>query len=156
MLLLFFFFLMIRRPPRSTLFPYTTLFRSADGGSATLPLLRRLYADGRHGRSGSDVVQEDGQLGQGASPPVQGQNVGLAPQPLKRNQREILFIRLLARRLDDYVHVLEKEVNIDFRRSMNKIVFDKTVTNDPETFAFVQLPEKEEEVVPECGKPISR
>src|SRR5476649_2962596 len=28
-LFLFFFFLMIRRPPRSTLFPYTTLFRSA-------------------------------------------------------------------------------------------------------------------------------
>src|SRR5574340_1417757 len=29
----FFFFLMIRRPPRSTLFPYTTLFRSVDRGS---------------------------------------------------------------------------------------------------------------------------
>src|SRR5256885_9733171 len=28
MLYFFFFFLMIRRPPRSTLFPYTTLFRS--------------------------------------------------------------------------------------------------------------------------------
>src|SRR3712207_8225015 len=28
MLHFFFFFLMIRRPPRSTLFPYTTLFRS--------------------------------------------------------------------------------------------------------------------------------
>src|SRR6266403_4465571 len=28
LLWLFFFFLMIRRPPRSTLFPYTTLFRS--------------------------------------------------------------------------------------------------------------------------------
>src|ERR1039458_10776288 len=28
----FFFFLMIRRPPRSTLFPYTTLFRSEVGG----------------------------------------------------------------------------------------------------------------------------
>src|SRR5437879_9893037 len=27
-LVLFFFFLMLRRPPRSTLFPYTTLFRS--------------------------------------------------------------------------------------------------------------------------------
>src|SRR2546426_9800761 len=26
----FFFFLMIRRPPRSTLFPYTTLFRSIE------------------------------------------------------------------------------------------------------------------------------
>src|SRR3712207_7324194 len=31
-MLLYFFFLMIRRPPRSTLFPYTTLFRSADDG----------------------------------------------------------------------------------------------------------------------------
>src|SRR2546430_9257958 len=30
---IFFFFLMIRRPPRSTLFPYTTLFRS-DGAGA--------------------------------------------------------------------------------------------------------------------------
>src|SRR5437870_13075688 len=29
-LVLFVFFLMLRRPPRSTLFPYTTLFRSAD------------------------------------------------------------------------------------------------------------------------------
>src|SRR3989441_13314542 len=35
---IFFFFLMIRRPPRSTLFPYTTLFRSvgADGPSPRL------------------------------------------------------------------------------------------------------------------------
>src|SRR2546425_3319923 len=30
----FFFFLMIRRPPRSTLFPYTTLFRSHAAGAA--------------------------------------------------------------------------------------------------------------------------
>src|SRR5947208_9845845 len=29
LLFCFFFFLMIRRPPRSTLFPYTTLFRSS-------------------------------------------------------------------------------------------------------------------------------
>src|SRR2546422_1507663 len=29
----FFFFLMIRRPPRSTLFPYTTLFRSSTSGA---------------------------------------------------------------------------------------------------------------------------
>src|SRR3712207_9137173 len=40
---LFFFFLMIRRPPRSTLFPYTTLFRSC-GRAEGLPwaALRRL------------------------------------------------------------------------------------------------------------------
>src|SRR6266498_5268778 len=38
--LFFFFFLMIRRPPRSTLFPYTTLFRSGApraGGSCRPP-----------------------------------------------------------------------------------------------------------------------
>src|ERR1043166_9815870 len=32
LLFFFFFFLMIRRPPRSTLFPYTTLFRSLPAG----------------------------------------------------------------------------------------------------------------------------
>src|SRR2546427_9889851 len=53
---LLFFFLMIRRPPRSTLFPYTTLFRSeqclhaprcekphdsSDHGAQYLPCIRR-------------------------------------------------------------------------------------------------------------------
>src|SRR2546429_4493431 len=33
--LIAFFFLMIRRPPRSTLFPYTTLFRSPLGGTSS-------------------------------------------------------------------------------------------------------------------------
>src|SRR3712207_7810385 len=37
------FFLMIRRPPRSTLFPYTTLFRS--GGDQVPQLLRPPAAD---------------------------------------------------------------------------------------------------------------
>ena len=37
--LLLFFFLMIRRPPRSTLFPYTTLFRS-QGKEAAAQFLR--------------------------------------------------------------------------------------------------------------------
>src|SRR5437868_12110672 len=34
-----FFFLLIRRPPRSTLFPYTTLFRSVSG-AATSPMAK--------------------------------------------------------------------------------------------------------------------
>src|SRR2546430_11364775 len=37
---LFFFFLMIRRPPRSTLFPYTTLFRSCRAAGRTRARLR--------------------------------------------------------------------------------------------------------------------
>src|SRR5256885_13709411 len=45
---LFFFFLMIRRPPRSTLFPYTTLFRSKLPGSLakTLNGVRLMRAAG--------------------------------------------------------------------------------------------------------------
>src|SRR3712207_8705644 len=44
-----FFFLMIRRPPRSTLFPYTTLFRSGFGRqSGSRPL--RENQEGRHRR----------------------------------------------------------------------------------------------------------
>src|SRR2546430_12349529 len=35
---LFFFFLMIRRPPRSTLFPYTTLFRSPRSSPPEQPM----------------------------------------------------------------------------------------------------------------------
>src|SRR5437660_12460956 len=38
----FFFFLMIRRPPRSTLFPYTTLFRSEVVGAGADPVDPRL------------------------------------------------------------------------------------------------------------------
>src|SRR2546422_2049853 len=38
----YFFFLMIRRPPRSTLFPYTTLFRSITAQSQSFKLRERL------------------------------------------------------------------------------------------------------------------
>src|SRR3990170_7845391 len=41
----FFFFLMIRRPPRSTLFPYTTLFRS--GGARRRTRSGRTRSDAR-------------------------------------------------------------------------------------------------------------
>src|SRR2546430_7237908 len=43
----FFFFLMIRRPPRSTLFPYTTLFRSVQ---PCVRVKRQGMANGHRGR----------------------------------------------------------------------------------------------------------
>src|SRR2546422_749071 len=46
---LFFFFLMIRRPPRSTLFPYTTLFRSQAGTGGTARAAHRVL-DARRAR----------------------------------------------------------------------------------------------------------
>src|SRR2546430_14333816 len=48
--LFFFFFLMIRRPPRSTLFPYTTLFRSQ------VAVQRRPLLDDAHDGAGEVVV----------------------------------------------------------------------------------------------------
>src|SRR2546430_16441042 len=51
-LLFFFFFLMIRRPPRSTLFPYTTLFRSMlyiIGDATTSDVLHRARVEVAHG-----------------------------------------------------------------------------------------------------------
>src|SRR2546430_17232154 len=47
----FFFFLMIRRPPRSTLFPYTTLFRSEGELDREIPL--------RHGHRAAAVTIDD-------------------------------------------------------------------------------------------------
>src|SRR5574339_1079958 len=54
----FFFFLMIRRPPRSTLFPYTTLFRSRDRPRGRRPragggAVRRRAADRKSTRLNS-------------------------------------------------------------------------------------------------------
>src|SRR5947209_12909389 len=51
---------MIRRPPRSTLFPYTTLFRSGSGGLAARPGCGSRGA--RHGR-GCDASVPGGGVG---------------------------------------------------------------------------------------------
>src|SRR5947209_10369021 len=42
-MLIFFFFLVLRRPPRSTLFPYTTLFRSSSSTPLGIRPPRRWY-----------------------------------------------------------------------------------------------------------------
>src|SRR3989442_7071116 len=54
----FFFFLMIRRPPRSTLFPYTTLFRSPDG--------LRSQAARQDEREGADLLRRGTEDARGA------------------------------------------------------------------------------------------
>lgn len=42
---------------------------------------------------------------------------------------------------EEYVNVLEKEIKIDYCRTMNKIIFHKVVYENPKMFAFVTLPE---------------
>src|SRR2546426_4850684 len=73
-LVLSFFFLMIRRPPRSTLFPYTTLFRSPQpDADCDLPRQRGCVhpqerqpparrADPRHPRRGSRSEEHTSEL----------------------------------------------------------------------------------------------
>src|SRR3712207_8351086 len=53
--MMFFFFLMIRRPPRSTLFPYTTLFRSQALDVDAVPL----WIDAQHAAGLAPVLAGD-------------------------------------------------------------------------------------------------
>src|SRR2546430_17541706 len=85
---LIFFFLMIRRPPRSTLFPYTTLFRSPyadgeaiDGGGKTRVHLRRIGIRGR----GDDEVPAGESLRQLAVQP--GDAAAHRREVLRQQQR---------------------------------------------------------------------
>src|SRR3712207_7217826 len=57
------FFLMIRRPPRSTLFPYTTLFRSRhDAAGRVVPADKRFEPDQALVRSADQRLVEKAQL----------------------------------------------------------------------------------------------
>ena len=53
--------------------------------------------------------------------------------------------------LDGCASALSKEVQLEFTRTMNRILFDKTVTAQPGTFPFVTLPDPKVEKVPETG-----
>src|SRR6266702_6853165 len=62
-ILIFFFFLMIRRPPRSTLFPYTTLFRShRRPGSRQGAPDQALHRDRRRSEEHTSELQSRGHL----------------------------------------------------------------------------------------------
>src|SRR5256885_12101945 len=58
----YFFFLMIRRPPRSTLFPYTTLFRSVARGGLQRGLDRAHDSVVRHDLAGAQVDRKSTRL----------------------------------------------------------------------------------------------
>src|SRR5258705_5895585 len=63
----FFFFLMIRRPPRSTLFPYTTLFRSRREG-----VIAKMHLPGQIG------INEFGPLGDRKSTRLNSSHLGIS------------------------------------------------------------------------------
>src|SRR2546430_12598877 len=77
MVLLFFFFLMIRRPPRSTLFPYTTLFRSAQ---------ERDRAPARAAQRHADVCRR---AARGAAPGAEGDSGRRDARPRDRKSTRL-------------------------------------------------------------------
>src|ERR1035441_11108687 len=64
-----FIFLMIRRPPRSTLFPYTTLFRSVRGGRVRQPQTGDLAAAARSHNNPAGLTVGGQPLAPPARPP---------------------------------------------------------------------------------------
>src|SRR3989449_6816925 len=87
LVVVFFFFLMIRRPPRSTLFPYTTLFRSVAGEALVdLGHVREIA----HARFEDEVTHTE--LGQRADLADEGPDVVLGGQAQARAEREGLHL----------------------------------------------------------------
>src|SRR3712207_7651616 len=101
-----FFFLMIRRPPRSTLFPYTTLFRSV-----------------------SERRQGEG----GVAPDQQGHAVGARPRDVARADRRggarlVLHHEVAAERSEEHTSELQSRQYLVCRLLLEKKK-KKTVTN---------------------------
>src|SRR3712207_8065744 len=71
---------MIRRPPRSTLFPYTTLFRSADGARQEGEAHGLAEGAGGPGRDPGPAVRGPG-LGPAAGPAAAGGRLGAGRRP---------------------------------------------------------------------------
>ena len=54
--------------------------------------------------------------------------------------------------MDAVCKALCKEMCLEFTRSHNRILFDKTVTAQPDLFPYVTLPDPEPVIVPQTGK----
>src|SRR2546423_12724488 len=112
----FFFFLMIRRPPRSTLFPYTTLFRSG-GASVTeiaKPFDMSLPAVSKHLK----VLERAGLVTRGKE--AQWRPAALEAGPLKEIDEWVERYRVIWEqrldRLDEYL----KELQVKEKRHARK------------------------------------
>src|SRR3712207_7619172 len=91
--MLYFFFLRIRRPPRSTLFPYTTLFRSNAPTAIPPSTTRQLGPEER--RSGRDGVGGGADVGGGSAPTARPPVARSEEHTSELQSRQYLVCRLL-------------------------------------------------------------
>src|SRR3712207_8300674 len=90
---------MIRRPPRSTLFPYTTLFRSKDVGERKRVVDRRALEPVRLGVVAVEEVEELGD--EPAGPPRRAEPVRSEEHTSELQSRQYLVCRLLLEKKKD-------------------------------------------------------
>src|SRR5882672_6560915 len=83
-LFFFFFFLMIRRPPRSTLFPYTTLFRSRSGALKAFARYESQLAEELGAKPGPELVRMADLLRDGRRSPTRPATPGYPPERADR------------------------------------------------------------------------
>src|SRR3712207_7368533 len=96
-----FFFLMIRRPPRSTLFPYTTLFRSRP----RIPVPVRTGARGRRGEVSASSHAVRGRSRRAAALPWHPSHSGRSEEHTSELQsRQYLVCRLLLEKKKALAH----------------------------------------------------
>src|SRR3712207_8423632 len=100
---------MIRRPPRSTLFPYTTLFRSAD----RLPSPRRLAAWAEEDRSLHRRLADLAALDRGAAAPTGSTDPARSEEHTSELQsRQYLVCRLLLEKKKKIIESLYVELSL--------------------------------------------
>src|SRR2546430_3780691 len=114
----FFFFLMIRRPPRSTLFPYTTLFRSAP------PVL---VDEPRVGELGLRIEVAP------AHPRVRGRGVEVEPVLLG-----VLAVVALGPRSEEHTSELQSQSNLVCRLLLEKKKSDSRSATAEAAHAYLQ------------------
>src|SRR2546430_11400102 len=96
-----FFFLMIRRPPRSTLFPYTTLFRSPSSGGRRQTRSARRCWTGRAPTGCRTAGRRTCRRSEEHTSELQSQSNLVCRLLLekKKGTREVLFVQTIVREL---------------------------------------------------------
>src|SRR3712207_7753491 len=107
----FFFFLMIRRPPRSTLFPYTTLFRSrcSSVGPAEFGGVRRAAVH----RPAVRVPQRHSDPHVPVVAPQQHRSVRSEEHTSELQSRQYLVCRLLLEKKNQFLHYIHANTSSD-------------------------------------------
>src|SRR3989442_10975542 len=98
----FFFFLMIRRPPRSTLFPYTTLFRSLGKTVQVIPhvtneIQNRIHTLAEQSKADVVITEIGGTTGDRKSTRLNSSHVRIsyAVFCLKKKKKKMIAVSLL-------------------------------------------------------------